>query len=82
MEHCNNMLKEHKGDDECELVKVLQENNVDISAYHGDSIVGNHCVYMDANGDQSINAMPKTMKPKTRHVYNEIYLESTSVLLK
>ena len=73
MEHCNNMLKEHKGDDECELVKVLQENNVDISAYHGDSIVGNHCMSM---------AMTKTVKPKIRHVYNKIYLESTSVLLK
>ena len=82
MEHCDEMLKEHKGDVEWELVRTLQENNVDISAYHGDSIIGNNCMHMGANGDQIINTTMKAMKPKIRHVSNDIYLEGTRVVLK
>ena len=46
VQHCNDLLKSHTGNSERELVKALKANNVDISAYHGGSIVGNHCMYM------------------------------------
>ena len=39
-------------------------------------------MHMGANGDQIINAMTKAMKPRIRHVTNQVYLESTSVVMK
>ena len=38
VQHCDELLKAHTGDSECELVKALKENNVDISAYQSGSI--------------------------------------------
>ena len=38
VQHCDELLKAHTGDSECELAKTLKENNVDISAYQSGSI--------------------------------------------
>ena len=64
VEHYSEMLKEHNGDAKHQLVKALKENNVDINAYHVGSIVGNHCMKMDENGDKIIDEMTEAMTPK------------------
>ena len=67
VQHCDDLLKAHTGDSERELVKALQANNVDISAYHGGSIVRNHRMYMGANGDKIMDAVTKGMRPKIKN---------------
>ena len=61
LSHCNELLKEHKCDTEREIIKALNENNVDIDAYHGGSIVGNHCMHFGSKGDQIMEAISKAM---------------------
>ena len=41
-DHLNQVLGEHQGNSERELVKAMKQNNVDQTAYHGGIIVGNH----------------------------------------
>ena len=82
MQHCDDLLKAHTGDSERELVKALQANNVDISAYHGGSIVGNHCMYMGANGDKIMDAVTKGMEPKIKNADNKKNLNNICVAMK
>ena len=81
-QHCDELLKAHTGDSERELVKALKENNVDISAYHSGSIVGNHCMHMGANGDEIMNAVTKGMEPKIKNPDGKKYLKKISVEMK
>ena len=81
-QHCDDLLKASTGDSERELVKALTENNVDISAYHGGSIVGNHCMYMGANGDKIIDAVTKGMEPKIKNADNKKYLKNVGMEMK
>ena len=67
VKHCNELLKAHTGDSERVLVKALKENNVDISAYHVGSIVGDHCMHMAANRDKIMDAVTKGMVPKIKN---------------
>ena len=82
VQHCNDLIKAHTGDWERELVKALHANNVDIDAYHGGSIVGNHCMYMGANGDKIMEAMTKGMEPKIKNAVNKKYLDNICVDMK
>ena len=82
MRHCDELLKAHRGDSERELVKALKENNVDISAYHSGSIVGNHCMHMGANGDKIMDAVTKGMEPKIKNPDNQKYLKNIGVEMK
>ena len=82
VQHCDELLKAHTEDSERELVKALKENNVDISAYHSGSIVGNHCMHMGANGDKIMDAVTKGMEPKIKNPDNKKYLKKVCVEMK
>ena len=82
LEHCNELLKEHKCDTEREITKALKENNVDIDAYHGGSIVGNHCMHFASKGNRIMDAVSKAMLPKISVASNKSYLKNTCEALK
>ena len=83
VQHCDKLLKVHTGDSERELVKALKENNVDMSAYHSGSIVGNHCMHsMGANGDKIMDAVTKGMEPKIKNPDNKKYLKKICIEMK
>ena len=81
-QHGDDLLQAHTGDSERELVKALNANNVDISAYHSGSIVGNHCMYMGANGDKIIDAVTKGLEPKIKNADNKKYLKNVGTEMK
>jgi len=66
LEHMEDLLKAHTGDSERELKRTLKANNVDIDAYHGGSIEGNHCMYFGEYGDKIMDTMKKTMQQKKK----------------
>ena len=74
LEHCNELLKEHKCDTEREIIKALKDHNVDIDACHSGSIVSNHCIHFGSNGDQLMDAICKAMLPKISDASNKSYL--------
>jgi hypothetical protein len=80
--HLNELLKVHKGDSERELKKALKANFVDIDAYHGGSIVGNHCMNMAQNGNKIMDAMNAAISPKIHDASNRKYLEATRIQMK
>ena len=82
VQHCDELLKAHTGDSERELVKALKENNVDITTYHSGSIVGNHCMHMEANEDKIMNDVTKGMEPKIKNPNNQKYLKNICVEMK
>ena len=82
MEHMDGLFSAHKGDSECELLKALQDTNVDIGTYHGGCIVGNRCMYLSANANQIMNAMSKAMLPKIKDADNRRYLNNTNIQMK
>ena len=65
-----------------ELIKALQENNVDIEAYFGCSIVGNHCTNVATNGDKIMDATSKAVFPKITDADNQSYLSEINVQVK
>ena len=60
----NKLLKEHKCDSECEIIKAWKDHNMDINAYHSGSIVGNHCMHFDSKGNQIMDSITKAVLPK------------------
>ena len=82
LEHCKELLKEHKCDSEREITKALKDHNVDINAYHGGSIVGNHCMHFASKGDQILDATYKAMLPKISDASNKSYLQNTCKAIK
>ena len=81
-DHLKDLLSLHNGDAERELINALVANHVDIDAYHGGSIVGNHCMNMAQNGDKIMDDMATAMDPKIRTPTVKTYLEATSVQVK
>ena len=82
MVHLNVLLDTHKGDAEHKLKKALQQNNIDVGAYHGGSIMGNYCMYMAQNGDKMMDAMTIAMASKLRDPANQRHLQDASVQMK
>ena len=82
LKHMEDLLKAHTGDSERELIKILKANNVDINAYFGGSIVGNHCMYFGEYGENIMNDMKKAMQPKIKDVNNKTYLTNICVRMK
>ena len=82
VQHCDELLKAHTGDSECEFVKALKENNVDISAYHSGSMVVNHCLQMGGNGDEIMDAVTKGMEPTIKNLDIKKYLKNICVEMK
>ena len=78
----NQILGEHQGDGERELVKLMKQNNADQMAYHGGIIVGNQCMHMGQNGDQTLDAMSKAMRPKIKDLTNRKYVRAINVRMK
>ena len=72
----------HKRVEPPKSVSYLKANNVDISAYRNGSIVGNHCMYMGANGDKIMDTMKKAMLPKIKDSDNISYLNNTCARMK
>ena len=64
--HLNEIMKEHKGDAKRQLHKALTQNKVQIDAYHGGSITGNHCMNMALHGNTIMDDMSNAMLPKIR----------------
>ena len=75
-------MNTHKGDSERELIKALQDNSVDIGAYHGGSIAGNHCMHLTANGNTIMDAMSKAIHLKIKDANNRRYLNNTHLQIK
>ena len=82
LEHCNDLLKEHKCDTEREITKALKDHNVDINAYFCGIIVGNHCMHFVSKGDQIMDAIYKAMLPKITDASNKSYLQKTCKEIK
>ena len=70
VDHMEELPKEHTGNSERELRKALHENNVDIDAYQGGSIVGNNCMNIAKNGYKILDAMTTAMLPKIKDTAN------------
>ena len=82
LEHCNELLKEHKCDTEREIIKALKEHNVDIDAYHSGSIVGNHCMHFGSKGDKIMDTIYNVMLPKISNASNKSCLQNTCKAIK
>ena len=60
----------------------MNDNNVDIDAYHDGSVFGNHCMYFGANGDKILDSMKKALLPKIKHADHARYLADTYLRMK
>ena len=60
----------------------MKQNNADQMAYHGGIIVGNQCMHMGQNGDQTLDAMSKAMRPKIKDLTNRKYVRAINVRMK
>ena len=60
----------------------MKAKNVDIDAYHGGSIEGNHCMYFAEYGDKIMDTMRKAMQPKIKDANNKGYLTNICVRMK
>ena len=69
-------------DKERETTKALKDHNVDINAYFGGIIVGNHCMHFVSKGDQIMDAIYKAMLPKITDASNKSYLQKTCKEIK
>ena len=69
--HLNQVLKEHNGDLERELIKAMKQHKVDQSTYHGEMMVGNHCMLMRVNGDKISESMTVAISPKIKNATNQ-----------
>ena len=68
-------------DKERETTKALKDHNVDINAYFGGIIVGNHCIFA-SKGDQILDAIYKAMLPEISDASNKSYLQNTCKAIK
>lgn len=82
VDHMEELLKEHTDNFEHELKKAPHDNNVDIEAYHGGSIVGNHCMNMASNDNKIMDTTTKAMLPKINDGANRKYLQDIRIQIK
>ena len=75
VDHLNNLLSAHVGDFDREIKKVLKTYNVRIEAYHGGSLVGNHCMFMSENSDNIMDDLSAAIRPRLSDSTNKSYLE-------
>ena len=81
-EHLEEIAKEHGGEAKRQLHKVLKQNRVDIEAYFGGSIVGNHCMNFAAHADKILAEMAAAMLPKIKDNSNRKHLEMVTIRMK
>ena len=82
IEHLNKLLDAHVGDFEREIKKVLKTYNIRIEAYHGGSLVGNHCMFMSENGDGIFDDLAAAISPRLSDPTNKTYLEAICIRMK
>ena len=81
-EHLKEIVNEHGGDAKRQLHKVLRQNKVDIEAYFGGSIVGNHCMNFAVNANKILEEMAAAMRPKISDPSNQQHLEAITIRMK
>ena len=75
-------FKNHEGDSACEFVKAMKIHGVDQQVYYSGTIVGDHCLSFDKNGNLIIDSMTKAMKPKFKDANNLQHIAATRKSLK
>ena len=80
--HLKEIVKEHGGDAKRQLLKILKQNKVDVEAYFGGSIVGNHCMNFAVHANIILEEMAAAMMPKISGPSNRQHLEAITVQMK
>ena len=63
-------------------MKTLKAHNVDIAAYHGGSIEGNHCMHFAKYSDKIMDTMRKVMQQIIKDANNKGCLANICVRMK
>ena len=82
VDYLNELLSAHVGDFEREIKKVLESYNIRLEAYHGSSLVGNHCMFMSQNGDHIMNDLVAVVLTRLSNPTNTSYLEAVSIRME